>query len=155
MKGMPQPLGRGSIRTVYAYDENKVLKVQKFCNKSNEVEYSLWQEVKDTDDAKYFYAVYDTAPSACSSDSYYCSSNPCIISHGWLIMERAHLLVDDYLKREYPDVDDWWDRDQLMRNHPKYKEMRDVVCTYDVGDLHTQNIGIREDGTWAVLDYGY
>ncbi len=126
-------LGQGACRTVFAYDDEFVLKVDRNRNRRtaadgdeyfyNQNEWRFWESIKHSPVSRFFFPVIEFDPK----------------SH-FLLMERAKTVVGDYGNYE---------------QHPQYLVFRDVISALRVSDMGPRNAGVKRDGTLAALDYGF
>lgn len=121
-------LGQGVSRIVYDLGDC-VLKLNRGGSQcgSNESEFALWEQVRDTEDAQHFAAVYAIADDG-----------------SWMVSEKAFAIFEDLghdERHERTDVFEWRRIESRLRE------------TYHVGDLHDANVGIRADGSILIVDY--
>lgn len=121
-------LGSGAYRDVRAYDDGAVIKTTRAIwdeHEMNANEVARWLLVKDTQHARYFFGL------RCWADDY-----------SWIVQERAVKTLEEAIM----------DR-EIFEHDPRVKECRQIARYYGVKDLHVENLGLRADGSVAVLDY--
>ena len=129
-------LGAGCRRTVYAYDDATVLKIDSEDDNnyiSTRAEVAVWERVKGTPDERYFARIVEYTLD------------------GWLRMERV--TVWNEYSEYHPEYSADYDYD-TFENHPDWPDVEEAAVRVGVTDFHGGNLGVRADGSLCMLDYG-
>jgi hypothetical protein len=126
-------LGQGACRTVFAYDEDAVLKVDRNRMKRhkdtaqeywyNQNEWNFWESIKHSPVSRFFFPVLAFDPT----------------TH-FLLMEKAVRIP-----QTYPEL-------EQAAQYPQFKK---IMQALSISDMGPRNAGYKSDGTLAALDYGF
>lgn len=132
-------VGSGTQRIVFEYDDRSVLKYDQYSGQINYREMMRYEDVKKNKPhlLQYLFEVFE-------------GTDDCV----HIRMEKAHEVLGVKLfggYAHYPYVN-WLKASEWLETEQGI-ECLTIAEELDIYDVHPWNIGLREDGSWAFLDY--
>lgn len=157
-----QKLGAGAYRTVYAYDAESVVKIERVGSyySTSASEIRVWETFKDSPDARFLARVIEHTYQEGSNDLVWTRMERVVRTFAQYAAEKKGGKLDgyDFISKNGRQIhftgEAYTGDAYVIMGWPEIQEVRGAADRMGIGDIHAWNIGQRSDGSWCIIDYG-